>query len=108
MQSGKETPSIIIRLRSPQRHRHLQFNSLPVDHGTQTQMLAIQSNGLTSLWRLSDDPSSKPLVHLKGLETTKWSSVRRQYAWAPDGSRILTRRNLLTGVRYVVGPPVLH
>ena len=108
VQSSKEDLSIFIRLHSPQPHRHLQFNCLTVDLATQTQMLATQSNGLTRLWRLSDNTSSKPLVHLRGLETAKWSSVRRQYAWAPDGSRILTRRNLSTEVRHVVGIPVLH
>ena len=71
-------------------------------------MLATQCNGLTRLWQLSDNTSSKPLVRLKVLETTKWSSVRQQYAWAPDGSRILTRQKLITEVRHVVGPPVLH
>ena len=71
-------------------------------------MLATQGNGLTRVWQLSDDPSSEPLVPLTALGTIKAGSICRQYAWAPDGSRILSRRNLITEVRYVVGPPVLN
>ena len=70
-------------------------------------MLATHSKGLTRVWRLSGNASSEPVVHLKGLRTTKSDSVCRQYAWGPDGSRILTRWNIITTVQSAVGASVL-
>src|SRR5258708_23498333 len=86
--------------------RHLQFNSPTAGQGN--PMLATHSKGLTRVWRLSENAPSGSWEHIKGIGTTKWGSVCRQYAWDPDGPRILTRWDGTTRVQPAVSAPVPH
>ena len=76
--------------------RHMQFANR---HNTSGFILATHSRGNVRLWSSQNGSNAIERVHgLADLGTTSLGSGYKRYAWAPDGSRLLTRTDRETKI----------
>ena len=70
----------------------MQFNPGANHHDTLEFILATQSTGAVRLWGPQKDSDTIQRIYGSAdLHTTPLGSGYKRYAWAPDGSRLLTR-----------------
>jgi WD40 repeat protein len=67
----------------------MQFNPGANHHNTSGFILATHSRGTVRLW--DSQNGSSAIRGFADLDTTLLGSGYKRYAWAPDGSRLLTR-----------------
>ena len=79
--------------------RHMQFNPGANHHNALGFILATQSTGTVRLWGSQKDSDAiQPVYCFADLGTTPLGSGYKRYAWAPDGSTLLTRADKETTV----------
>lgn len=87
----------------------MQFSPGENHHNTSGFILATHSRGTVRLWDSLNGSSAIQRVHgFADLEATSLGSGYKRYAWAPDGSRLLTRIHRETKVWSSVRGLVLH
>ena len=87
----------------------MQFNPGASHHNPSGFILATHSRGTVRLWDSLNDSNTIQRVHgFADLDTTSLGSGYKRYAWAPDGSRLLTRIDRETKVWSSVRGLILH